>query len=290
MEFTNIGKKTLTLLLFSFTMHMANANTDLVARCDGCSDSAKLQAATTWALKSMTPAEYAMPPTTTVFKLINVIDLKADAVASYNVTIIHHSAPPRPVRPPNWVAQAVPINTPENIQIKFNDVKMAKTSLDNAINEIVIPTSVVGNAWEFMDCLYCNNVVQDFLRAETRGKIQTFSLSIESLALTLGILSAPLPSTFTIKLQDGGHIVIDITISGDKTLLVKIQQVVDADSNTVPASSAALKNQNIFISGPQSTARFNSLLNPRGFQIPQSRVGIVTIEECSWDPTRTTCK
>lgn len=276
-----LNVKHLFLIFFSFLFtSTVSANTDIIGRCDSCTESQKRTLAEQSAVAYMTAAERASYGQ--IIKIINIADLKSDTLITFRVTSLRL---PVGGGTPVYGHQTVLITSSSTVQSKFNNVIHAKSDLKNAIEGSVIPTSVIGHPWEFVNCAYCENNIQDYLRATTSGKVESLWLNIQVLALSFGVLQAGLPATYTISLQGGGKIIIDTSVSADMQLIVKIVKVIDADNNTVPNTSTNLKDMSIWIPNLEAGNSINIYIGSFGFNVPSGSVGIVTIEECTKDPS-----
>ncbi len=58
-------------------------------------------------------------------------------------------------------------------------------NLKAEVEELVIPETVVSDAWEFVECAYCRAHVQQHIR--DNAGVETAVYTVESVLMTLGI-------------------------------------------------------------------------------------------------------
>lgn len=274
-----IGNIALIFLLL-IVSNLAKAD-DFVIRCDGCNQTEKKNHAHALAMQSMTNQEKNSFSSNT--KIINIIDLKSDTIASFSVTTTR--MPSSPVFPwPRWSQNSVLTSPSPAIKSKFDSVIMAKQEFTLSVSSIVIPTTVIENAWEFVGCSYCEGVVQEYIRSQTAADLESFFLSMEALALSIGLAKSPLPNTYELSLESGGKIVIETSIGVGQPppVLVKIMRVIDASSNEVPSNADELEYRTIYIVDQNSVDIINHYINSFNYYIGSGVVGRVTIQECDY--------
>lgn len=271
----------LFFVLFSIFTSFANANTDLVGRCDGCNDTQKQTYARSWAISLLPTNAY---PGTVISTVISVVDLKFDTLTTYRINSMKLPGGGGMAVPP-WQTGVVIVSSPATVATKFNNVKLAKGELLNLLNATVIPTSVVGHPWEFVDCGYCENNIQSYLQSTANGKIEAVWLTSQALLLSFGVLNSPLATTYVINFEGGGQVMIEANISVGMKLVIKVIKVIDANNNTVPLKSVDLQNYNIWVPSELASESISSYLNNVGFYLPPGAIGIVTIQDCSKDPS-----
>lgn len=259
---------------------LAQAN-DLTIVCDGCNDVAKKNSAHSLAMQSMTNQEKnSFSPNT---KIVNVIDLKSDSIVSFSVTTSR--MPSSPVFYWTvWSQNSVLISPSSVIKSKFDNLIMRKQELTLSISSIVIPTTVIEDPWEFVGCSYCESVVQDYIRSQTAAQIESFVLSMEALALSVGVLNTSLPNTYELSLESGGKVIIETSIGVGQPppVLIKVTKIVDAAFNEVPTDPQKLINTAIYLVDSGSAVIINHYINPFSYGVTIG-IGRVTIDDCVWD-------
>lgn len=265
----------LTVLAISFSPFSFAAQNSVVLRCDGCTDTQKKTIATQWGYPNFTLAEAQAK----VKKLTHITDFTNNTITTYELSLNVFFE--RPNQPPVAVLALTPIATPADINYKFQDVVTAVRSMKSSVeNSIIIPSTVIKNSWEFVNCAYCESHLQIYLNQQIAGKIETGTRTIEALSLSLGLLNTPIPNTYKIPLQAGGYIYVEIKLTGNFDLYIKALEAVDIDGNKVPFSSSSLQGTRVFIGRPASSIDINNYINPYNVGVPSNRTGSVIILTC----------
>lgn len=255
-------------LLFSSQSYAQSLN---IGKCNGCTSSAKYSQAMNWASANI-------PNASNVKKLYHIIDFQNQNIVTYEVSrvarYVYHISPPGYVYQP----MAIAVTTPSDVSAKtvelFNGIRNLKTS----ISDIVIPSHIIENAWEFSNCAYCANEVGDYIRAN--GQFDIFLTQLQGISRWLGITNDFLVDTYTVSLEDGGEIEIRLSLT-ETSVIVEVLRVKDADNNNVPLSATNLSGMQIMVRY-NSPEVINHYLIKFGFILgdPDER-GVVTIEECN---------
>lgn len=251
-----------------------SANADNFLECNACSNSQELAAVNTWAKGNISVSE----AQSGVTKELSVINLYQAKITTYRVGLKQTPVPPPIFN--DYLPYSTPITTPAYYKQLMQDFRVAKQALDASFNNLVIPTSEVSSAWQFVSCAFCENNVSRFLNDSLYGDIRTVTLTVETLAQTFGLLSTGIPNTYLITLEAGGHLEIVMTLTNDPiSLKVVVTKVVDENGNTVPFTSDKLKNLLVQIASIRQAEQINSFINRFQLYVP-IKMGYVVITDC----------
>jgi hypothetical protein len=172
------------------------------------------------------------------------------------------------------------ITTPADIEQYMMDVKESFQNLRTMANNIVIPTTVIDNAWRYANCAFCENNITDYIRGTLDGQITAATLTIAAIAQAVDLVQTNMPNQYSFALANGGEVIVELGISAEATLTMKIVKMIDKNNNTIPAIASSLRQLQIQISTEAEVALINSFINNFNFYVPKGTIGIVTITDC----------
>lgn len=207
----------------------------------------------------------------------NVLDTKSFGVDSYKIT--------------KYINPNFPFISREQFFITVNDTPTAPSlasksiQLQSAAATISqqtsgndIPISVLDDPWRYTNCAYCAVDIEDFLRSN--AQFDTAVEVIDQLLKQFNITAVGLDNVYEMRLEAGGKLRLQLEVTNDGTLLVKVVAVIDANNNVVPATSALLNNLQIRVGGAVSAQIINGFITNYGFFVPNIPRGTVTIKDC----------
>lgn len=269
---------TIILILFSKTGLTSN-----YIECYECSDEIMESKAYSWAYENLNITF------DDIYTDVHVINLVENEILSFKVKKIFNS-----LIPPNMIynrpeamfkISGIKVDTPNVIKQPMVEFQNAKAKLKSASDALVIPTSIIQDAWQFTNCAYCENHVESFFNESLSGEILTVQMTLGTLASSFGLLKTAIPNTYRISLEGGGYLQFSVILNNQPiSVVVTITKVVDRDGNTVPFLSKDLQNLNISISSPERANQINSYILPYNFYIPLTS-GYTTITDCIIDPS-----
>ncbi len=261
------------ILFFSFPKAFA----DIYVQCDLCSETDRRSKANQYIRANSSPydgVESGQQET------IHVIDLAGMQASSYDWSLEDFESD----LDGNWVLRSFrKVGTPSTVTTPIKKLKSDVDKLNSAAGNLVIPTSTIEDPWEFINCAYCENGVEDFLNESLEGKILTVSHTINSIAQIFGFGSAGVPNQFRVPLQNGGYLEVKMTLARGSYLIIDVTKVVDKDGNTVPFKKEGLDGLRVRISDEESARTINNYILEFEFFVP-IRTGSVTITDCDIDP------
>ena len=268
-------------LVVGVIFNLKQVNAENYVECYQCSNSDTKSSADSWANMHVSQRE----ADRRVTKDIHIIDLYNKLVTSYNVTLRSQPKPPPAAPfPPEYVPYSQLIITPAHLQAEMNDVKGSMIALKQKAESLVIPTTVIENAWESIGCAYCQNQINDYVNQHISGKLQTAQMVVERVALMFGLINTSTPDTYIIPLESGGHVVVKVTVTHAPTQLeIAVIKFVDIDNNTVPPSATNLKNVRVRVTKVEYASSMNRYLNLFSFYIPL-QTGTATVTDCGSGP------
>lgn len=236
--------------------------------CPGCSTSQ--MEATAYMLISFDP-RYSLEGDYTV----NVLNTKDFGVESF---LFHKGTANDPSK--THIAGKVPTRIEVvNASLKL---KMAIRKIESSVSAESIPTSVVSDAWGFVNCAYCAHRVENFMRQN--ADIKRSVTTIDDVLKSLNITAAGMFDVYEVPLLAGGKIyftlgvtnTLKVTDTGN--LLVEITEVIDEGSNKVPFRAKDLNKSSVWIISEEHAKKINARITNFELYIPVAR-GRVTITD-----------
>lgn len=172
-----------------------------------------------------------------ITKILHIIDMDRSTVTSYSMAKQMIYLPY--LNPPtyDYVPRYYPINTSSEFNEKAVSLFNKYRQLSQEAASITIPTEVMGGSWEWVGCSYCENDIEDYLNRT--GNFKTTTMEVKNILRWINVISGDINGPYTIPLADGGKIVIEIQLingadDAEKTVRIKIIEVIDKMNNTVP--------------------------------------------------------
>lgn len=209
--------------------------------------------------------------------LYHSLDLNTYTTTSVRLTV--HEMPFLQTTKKIFVQEVI-ATTPALTQ-RMQNLKAAVAEATDASNSITIPASLISHPWEWVNCAYCENDVNDFLKSRTNMNQALYN--IEEIAKAIGLLKSNLPNTYQIAMENGGFVRIKLSVDANGKLYIKIWQVVDKNNNTVPLMAVGLAGMRIKVDG--DAALINYWINAFSLGVYDIPRGTVTITDCKSLPS-----
>jgi Cu/Ag efflux protein CusF len=271
----------LFITLFSFFGISKVYATDVYLQCyEQCSDMQKKKMVRSNVYHNATPDELFSGKR--VYKKAHVVNLITGEVNSYRAIIM----------PPEYDYDDVYVSVGEmsvssDVKNKIEPARKAFRALKVAASKVTIPKSEIGDAWDFVNCAYCENNVNDFISSSLQGKIETVSVTVATVTQILGLTQTAIPNIYRVNLESGGYIEIKMTLLNTPVVMaIKVLKVVDNNNNTVPLKAEGLNNLRIQVATFQDIIGINNKIRDFNFGAPV-RMGYVTISSCTPNPDYT---
>lgn len=250
------------------------ANNHSYTQCNGCTSSQMLQASAEWASSSFSQLELQQ----SVIKNVSVINLLESEVRTYQVSF--NFFPASPTSPQIKMPTITEVFTPKNITLIMQSLESVRVKLTNKVNEQIIPSSVISNAWLMTNCAFCENNIQTYINNSVSSNALIIKESLAKIIQLIGIVKFDVPEMFRIKLEAGGYVEIKASILLEPNVTeITVINVVDVNGNQVPLTHAGLSNMKIDLPSVSQAKIINGYINRFFFQIP-IRKGIATITIC----------
>lgn len=264
-----------SLFLFTIFSFSFSATADYSILYDNCSDSKKRQLVSNFTNANISPAEAVQRVT----KVVHIIDTRQKTVTSYDVwkdaRYLSYLNPPTYAYVPGY--KEVP--TYSRFQSKAEQLFAEIKKMDYAMSSIKVPKEVIGGAWEFTNCAYCENEVRDWL-VNTEKINEPFYLVQNTLSY-LNIVNGTLNKVYVLTLESGGKITVKLQVVNEgEVAQIKVTKVVDAKNNTVPLKSGGLNN---LILKPPMNHYYQDMqhyLWRFGYTIKETPAGTVAVTVC----------
>lgn len=245
------------------------ATADSYVECNDCNQGMRAGAAQAWRQQNMSA------PAT---EPVHVVDMNRLETSSF-LTKVNPPAPPSQGHPIATIGVTA-IETPQNVQFVMNDVRSATVQFRAAVTQTPIPTSVIPNAWQMVNCAFCENRIENWVQSQAGAEKLRVQEALVALAQSFGWVHASTANIYIIPLASGGNVEVEITVTNEPiTLDVSVVKVTDVDGNDVPQQAPRLNRLQIYLGAPNSASIVNSYINPLLYMVP-GRTGIVTIQEC----------
>lgn len=238
---------------------------------NACSDCSASQ--TEWMAKSYALSNEA-PIGESAF---NVLDTRNFNIDSYKVTKYVNPNYPMISREPYFIS-VLETQTPPNLLSKSIDLQSAAAKISQHTSSNNIPVSVLDDPWRYTNCAYCSIDIEDFLR--NNAQFDNAVEVIDQLLKQLNITAVGLDNIYEMGLDAGGRVRLQLEVTNEGELLVKVVAVIDSNNNVVPATSALLKNLQIRLGGLVTPSAVNRFITNYGFYVPNIPRGTVTITDC----------
>ncbi|WP_434952874.1 hypothetical protein ACRWQL_06965 [Shewanella sp. HL-SH4] len=262
------------ICIMAFIMFSTSSYANNYVECYDCSSEEMKSIALTWAKNNISVSE----AQNNVRKDVHLINILNNDAESYRVHLQLVQIPP-PL-PSTYLPFGEKINTPIEILGPLSDLKASRSQLLSAGSTLTIPSSVISDAWQFTNCAFCENNVDDFLNSHLNGEILTVQLTLTAIVKTFGLIETGIPETFRINLESGGYLELLIKLNNEPTSLkVVVTKAVDQDNNTVPFSADKLRRLIIQVSSLNRATSIDAFINNFNFAIPH-RMGFITITDC----------
>lgn len=217
-----------------------------------------------------------------IYKTVHIVNLNTGGVNSYRATIVPPEDDTDDVN-----IQVYEISASSIVKNKIKPAADAFRNLSKVANAVTIPSSVVPGAWDFINCAYCENNVNDFVSRTLQGQIETVTTTIATVTAVLGLTYTAIPNTYRIGLEAGGYIEVEMKLLNTPVALtLKVIKVVDNNNNTVPLIAAGLKNLGLQIASFVDIININNKIKDFNFGAPV-RMGYVRIRDCTPNPDYT---
>lgn len=250
------------------------AKADEYISCNGCSSSDISAAADSWGLKNISKSDSQKNKR----KKIHIVDLINFKSSSYLVSKKNSNG--------TFYIEKNRISPSKELKEKLDDVIESKEQMNLMSSDLVIPTDVIKDPWEFVGCSYCITDLQNFLNNSLQGQISQFNSVVQTLAHTFGLISAPYQQTFTLKFAGGGSTTFEVKQVSNTYdfVIVKVLQVVDESGNEIPLTRADAQFNSLRIPSYDRWQIINDYLWRYRLSIPPTQGGIVIITECPRAP------
>ncbi len=279
-------KIVLLTLVFGALMFAFIAKASNIVECFDCDASKESTAVSNWAWQYIPNASLTSPGSV-ISKTVTVIDLAQREASTYEVKKAR--LPGSPMQPAVYSVALSKVQTEATIQMQMSEIVAADNEMKAAAKALVVPNSVVSNAWEFVNCAYCQTRIRDFLNNSIPGQIETLVQVVNHFAQTLGLVQTSLPNIFKMNLESGGNVTFKLTLTNSPVELeIELMSVTDEGGNVVPFNAANLKGLNLYITNPAQANIINTFIMHYSMYIPV-RTGRVTITDCL-RPDLPTCK
>ncbi|MBU3020464.1 hypothetical protein [Aestuariibacter sp. A3R04] len=264
----------ISILLLSCLWPLTGLAKEVFKECNACSVSERKGVATGWGTSNLT---YQDVVNNTVQK-VTIIDLAEREASTFNVSA-------KLVQLPNGypnaiVGEAIEASTSVFVKQEMSKLDAAFVSFKDDVQSKSIPSELIPDAWQFVNCAYCENDLSDYLNAQLRYQTETLARQILTVGNLFGISTTGLPNKYKVPLESGGYVVIEAKLYNEPSeLRIEVKKVVDSDNNSVPLVSTNLRNLVISLKTANSAANVNSYINVFKFYVPM-RTGTVVIRDC----------
>lgn len=266
------------LSIFAFSCSTVVSAENYV-ECDNCNAGQIHQKVISWISKNHSIGDV----TKSVKKNVHVIDLTKGEVQSFQTLLqavpgpIFGNQPPRMLMLPK-IEGIVP---PKNILNMLDNVRTAKAQLKSDAENLVIPESIIADAWDFVNCAYCESAVQDYFNNSLSGQIETVSLTITEVAQAFNLVASSIPDQYRVPLEAGGYVTFKVALlKNESEIIIELTKIVDIDGNNIPMNASQLPNLILHINDTQRNVIINRYLSNFNFMIPPHIIGRVTIIDC----------
>lgn len=172
------------------------------------------------------------------------------------------------------------ISTPSTVKQYMDGLVSANASFKQVAQQIVIPVNVVRDAWEYVNCAYCENKIRNYAGSTLAAEALVVKQSISALATAFGLVQTGFVNQYSMPLAGGGEVIVELGVSKLDTLTLKVVKVIDENDNTIPPTPNGLKDLKIIIETNQDAARINTFINQFNFRVPPGVTGVVKITDC----------
>lgn len=170
---------------------------------------------------------------------------------------------------------------PSYLKSQMEEYEDAYDTYSKAAKNLEIPKTVLGSAWEYVNCAYCLNDITDYVSGSLQGKAMQAGEVLTELAEIFGLIKTSIPNQYSLSLAAGGKIVVTLEVDADANLYIELVKVIDDDNNTIPAYADKLKDLVIKVDSDEKLAIINSFINRFGYhaKVPDTPTGSVTITD-----------
>lgn len=169
--------------------------------------------------------------------------------------------------------------TPVELISISNGMIASNRDIEVSTSASSIPVNVLGDPWEYVNCAYCANNIESYVREV--GTVTGAIHNMEHFLRVLGVIDTGIPNLYEMSLASGGRVRFSLQVANNGRIAIKIEKVIDANNNTVPPFALGLNNLNIQIGGQITPEGINQFLVPLGYFIPLNiPMGRVTIKDC----------
>lgn len=262
-------------LLFGFLFGFPVTATNII-ECYDCDASKEDAVVHAWGFTNI-PNTAVSKPGQVATDIVTVVDLAQREVTTFEVKKIQlPGTPSRSI----YGVRYTKIQTEPTIQTRMDAVVAADNVLKAAAKELIVPKHVIPNAWEFVNCAYCQTHLQTFLNNSMPGQIETVAQVVNHIAQTLGLVQTSLPNVFKLNLEAGGSVTFKLTLTNSPMELeVELKTVTDESGNIVPFNAASLKGLNLYINKLEQVHMINRYIWHYNLHLP-IRTGRGTIIDC----------
>ncbi|MFT4993705.1 MAG: hypothetical protein ACI965_000726 [Paraglaciecola sp.] len=243
-----------SMLLFSAPSY---AKRLLYGECFSCSESKVKRVANNLALNHRDDAGLLN---------IHITDIKMGTVYSYQAT--DHDG----------MLSLSAIATPASIDSKMAAYQVANRNLLDKAEGLAIPASLLGSAWEFINCAYCEYNIMPYITTHLHKEAMLLGDTIGDLAQVAGLVETAVANSLSLPLAAGGKIVIKLKVDAELNLTMDIVAVIDENNNDIPATADNLTNLRIRVGDGQSVTKINSFIRDFNVYVPEGATGEAAIK------------
>jgi len=197
---------------------------------------------------------------------IHITDIKMGRVYSYQAT--DHDG----------MLSLSTIATPALIDSKMAAYQVAQRNLLDKAEGLAIPASLLGSAWEFINCAYCENRIIPYITTHLHKEAMLLGRTIGDLAQVAGLVETAVANSLRVPLQAGGKIIIKLRVDAELNLTIAIVAVMDENNNGIPATADNLANTRIRLDDGQSVTKINSFISHFNVYVPEGSTGRAMIK------------
>ncbi len=256
---------------FSLMLSVSAHAIEDISICNYCSYSKISNKAKTWG------AQYLPPGATGIY---NSYDLGNDKITTLKVIKsrsgggVIQGGKGNTYSPTAGESVSVVNSSPDSYDInKFGDVTDAVSEVLDAMNNLIIPKSVVESSWNFLECSGCEGRVEAYIR--DNSSVANGLAKIEQALKSSTIDTADFPDDVEVDLHDGGRIKIEVSaiVKGTNpgAADVVIKKVYDQANNTVPLDKEDLEEGDLYyLEDAGHNGVINYYITRYNFGIPKS--------------------
>lgn len=231
----------------------------LLTECFACNEQETLSKA-----RETAQGQLIHPPSLT----IHVADLFSKRISSFEIRKIAQEF------------QTTPESTPPNIKAYMDRLIDANNMLDQKIRQLIIPVNIISDAWEFVNCAYCKNNVNDYLKNALFDDAIPVQAAIKQLKEAFKLSQTELVEYWEIPLAAEGAVQLMISKSDIHTLMIKWEDVRDK-YNSIPKNASQLHLLKVQVDDDKRIKRINTFVEQFDYQIQSKTPGIVLLKPCS---------